>query len=231
MRLIPYTPYLTPSSSLLSLHFPGKAVKEGNHEMMSILCDLFACSREHSVFDFLKLYAKFPKSGVLRGIRLGVQDVGLWVVQPGPHLAGKQKGPAYTHGSDGIEFVGVEQDPGLERPGSFPVPAESMGRNAVDDPFDGLLTVTMLLENAPCTFGARHGMADLPARCLLLRSAYVVEVSSEPENLEIRALCAADVPAKVPDTVRVIPTVTARVGCEQRLCDRSDLGLAHHPFP
>ena len=64
--------------------------------------------RQHSIFNFRELNLKFPVAGVIDSVRSGVFDIKIGVMQPGPHFSRKKKGTGHSHGTDGIQLVGVK---------------------------------------------------------------------------------------------------------------------------
>ena len=62
----------------------------------------------HAIFDFAKLYFKFPVTGIVNGIRAGILDSGFAVMKPGAHLPGKKKSAGHSHRPDSVKFIGIE---------------------------------------------------------------------------------------------------------------------------
>jgi len=99
---------------------------------MTLSCQTPSLNSEHPVFDLGELELEFPIPRVLFRVRLGVVEVHFRIVKLGSYLPGKQKSPADTDRTDGIEFVRVKQGSGLQR-FSKVVSAKPVGSNAVDD--------------------------------------------------------------------------------------------------
>ena len=118
--------------SLLPFVFLLKSFEKSFHEGVTLLRQTFPFCSEHPVFDLGELELEFPIPRVLFRVRLGVVEVHFRIVKLGSYLPGKQKSPADTDRTDGIEFVRVKQGSGLQR-FSKVVSAKPVGSNAVDD--------------------------------------------------------------------------------------------------
>jgi hypothetical protein len=129
-------------------------------------------------------------------------------METGPDFPGEEEGPADAHGADRIQFVGVEENPGLEGFWDSPFP-ESMSPDAMNDGPDG-----HGVKAAPREQGPRHrrpslAMADSAARAVLLPPSDIVEDGGQPENPEIGPLLPSDPFAEPVDALGVVPIVTA----------------------
>ena len=79
--------------STKTLNLLEKPGKKGLHECVAGLGHLFARGGEDALVDPAQLDQVFPVSGIVSRIRRTAGDVHMGIVQAGPHLAGKEKGP------------------------------------------------------------------------------------------------------------------------------------------
>ena len=105
----PYT-YL---QELRSVNFVMQFAEKGFHEGMPTLRDLASKVREHLFPDFGHLDLKFPVGGIFGRIGLRVCWIKLRIMKSSPDLTGKEKGPADTDGTDGVQLVCIKEDLGL----------------------------------------------------------------------------------------------------------------------
>ena len=99
---------------------------------MTLTGPFAAFCRQHSILNFTEFHLKFPVSGVIDRVGSGAFSIAVRVVQPGPHLAGKEKGPGHAYSADGIQLVGIKQNLCLAclRPVMIPKPK---GADTVND--------------------------------------------------------------------------------------------------
>ena len=136
-------------------------------------------------------------------------------MEPGPDLPGEEKGPADADGADRIELVGVEEDPGLERPGRAAFP-EAVGPDAVDDGLDRGGIAAVALEDPLGQVRAAPAVADPAVGPVLLLAADVVEEGGELEDAEVGLFLSPDPQAEPVDALRVVPVVAAPGAAEER---------------
>ena len=192
----------------VAVRLPVEAFEERDHEPVAFRGDALSLPGMHPAFDVAQLHHELPVGGVFLRVGLGFREIGPLIVHPGADFAGEEERPADPDGSDGIQLVGVEKNPGLESGGGRVLP-EAVGLDAVGDPGDPRLGHTLGPQDSLGEPGPRFGMADAAVRPVFLVPADVVEDSRELQDAQIGLFLAADPEAEVEDALGMVPVMAA----------------------
>ncbi len=136
--------------------------EKGLHKGMSSLGDLASKGREHLFSNLGHLDLEFSVGGIFGGIGFRVCRIDFSIMESGPDLTSKEKGPADTDSTDGIQLIRIKKDFRLccFRRGTA---SETMGINAMADCFPVCLGIAIIYGEAvpPFSLPARHGRSYL----------------------------------------------------------------------
>lgn len=156
-----------------------------------------------------KFHEVFAIGGVLRTISGYLLCVDPWgVSESSPLLACEEEGTAKADRADGVEFVGVEDHPRLERLGA-PGTAETMVFDAMDDAIDQVRSDAVVYQDLtghPSPFSC---VTDGTPRLILAMPPDVVEQGCQFQHHGISALRSADMEREMRDALRMLPSVAA----------------------
>lgn len=193
-----------------SAGFSAHALKESDHCLVALLSDLARCVREQAVLDARQLDDVFVDRGVIPVIvTLVIQLIGFnrrdRHPEPLPVCPSVCECSCHSEGADGIEFVGVEQYPGLQRGGARLGP-KTMGGNGVEDGLrlfrvhPGALRKNVASPNGP------EGSVIAPCPLCLLPPD-VVQESCASHHRDVSLLHSRDVHGEMEDTQDVVEVV------------------------
>jgi hypothetical protein len=183
-------------------------VKEFDHELVAGPGDSPAFFGEDSTRDLAQFYQEFPVGRIVFSVRLRLFKIDLRVMQPGPDFARKQKSPPDTDGSDRVQFIRIEQDFRLDRPGEI-FPPEAMRFDAVDDLGDFFFVAQVSFQYPPGQVGTRPGVTDFPVGSVFLISPDVMKDGRELQNFKVRFFLPADAQTELANSFSVIPVMAA----------------------
>jgi hypothetical protein len=128
------------------------------------------------------------------------------IVKPGPHFTGEQKGPPQAYGPDGIQFVGIEEDTGLQC-GRRLGPAEAVAADAVPNPLPHRSGDIQVLQDINGLFGADPGMTDPASGGSFFLPADIMEQGRQGQYGQIRLFLFPHEQTEIEHPPYMIPTV------------------------
>lgn len=161
------------------------------------------------VLDLQEFEREFTVCRVLDRVRARILRIHQGVVELGPYLSCKEKGPPNPDRPDGIQFVRVKQDFCFNGSGreisTKPVGADTV--NNVGLLFSG---EGCILQDRPGHFASLLGMAYGPPGPVLEGAAHIVEIGRDLQGFHIRPFDLPDMPAEPMDAQGVVPMMTPR---------------------
>ena len=175
---------------------------------MALIGHAAAFQGHQAVFDFEEFESEFAVCRVFFGIGLRFFRLHRRIVELGPHLACKEKGPPNPYGANGIQFVGIEQDPGFNGFGPAISP-KPVGFNTMNDVGFLFRGEGKVLQYIPGHFSALLRVAEGPSGRVLGGAPHVMKIGRDLKDFQIRPFNPAYMPAQLVDTLGVVPIVAS----------------------
>ncbi len=166
----------------------------------------FSLTGIKAVDDPSEFYPVFPVSCIFSGVRLCFLDIDFSVIKFGSHFASEKKSPTDANGSDGIEFIGVEENFCFESLRRLPFP-KAVALDAVEDTLRQIRRHPMPSEDFFSQLRPSFSVTNLSVGPVFFFPTDVMEESSQLQNDQVRSFFPAESLTEFHDSLGVVPAM------------------------